>query len=102
TESKSFRTLKATPPDQAASPKISHSSSQLGEVHRFGTAIHHCGPRAFGFCQSRHPWAGSSTLAIRLFNDSTAFRNFSGTAMVVGQFVATPVRQALPLGRYKS
>ncbi|WP_212491479.1 hypothetical protein, partial [Bradyrhizobium liaoningense] len=27
TESKSFRTLKATPPDQAASPKISHSSS---------------------------------------------------------------------------
>ncbi|MBR0948632.1 abortive infection family protein, partial [Bradyrhizobium liaoningense] len=33
TESKSFRTLKATPPDQAASPKISHSSlhSRVGK-----------------------------------------------------------------------
>ncbi|WP_211434429.1 hypothetical protein, partial [Bradyrhizobium diazoefficiens] len=28
-ESKSFRTLKATPPDQAASPKISHSSLEI-------------------------------------------------------------------------
>ncbi|WP_212479484.1 hypothetical protein, partial [Bradyrhizobium liaoningense] len=33
TESKSFRTLKATPPDQAASPKISHSSSDRGLLH---------------------------------------------------------------------
>ncbi|WP_211434748.1 hypothetical protein, partial [Bradyrhizobium diazoefficiens] len=49
TESKSFRTLKATPPDQAASPKISHSS--WSDHLRFGSI--RSGRECLGFRKRR-------------------------------------------------